>query len=221
MKYLVYKITNKINGKIYIGVHKTENIDDGYLGSGKYLKQAIKKYGAGNFEKEILALFDNSEDMFRMESELVNKDFINDKNTYNLRLGGFGGFDYINSIPGLNNTKRNFESIRLGLKLKAETDPVFVETRRKNGSEQLKKLHQECKIKYDTFTGKTHTDETKKKISDMAKTRIGAKNSQFGTCWIYNTDLMENKKIKNEELNFWIDLGWVKGRKICYYKQID
>lgn len=43
--YTVYKTTNIINGKYYIGVHKTTNPNDSYLGSGKAIKEAIKKYG--------------------------------------------------------------------------------------------------------------------------------------------------------------------------------
>ena len=71
MVYTIYKVTNKINGKCYIGKHQTDDINDGYMGSGKLIKQAIRKYGLDNFSKEILFIFDNEDDMNVKERELV------------------------------------------------------------------------------------------------------------------------------------------------------
>ena len=91
MYYFVYKTTNLKNYKIYIGCHSTDNLDDGYLGSEKYLKRAVKKYGKENFKREILKFFNNEKEMYDYEREIVNEDFIKDKNNYNASLGGGGG----------------------------------------------------------------------------------------------------------------------------------
>lgn len=97
MYYYIYKITNLINQKIYIGVHKTSSLDDGYMGSGKIITAAIKKYGLENFQKDILEFFNSSNEMYIREKEIVTDDFLLREDVYNLRRGGFGGFDYINN----------------------------------------------------------------------------------------------------------------------------
>jgi hypothetical protein len=91
--HLIYKTINLINNKIYIGAHSTNNIDDGYLGSGKMLQSAIKKYGAENFKKEVLYMFSSPEEMFKKEKEIVTEDFVSRFDVYNIVTGGFGGFN--------------------------------------------------------------------------------------------------------------------------------
>jgi hypothetical protein len=89
--YLIYKTTNLVTNKIYIGKHITDNLNDEYLGSGKWLINSIKKYGKENFKKDILFIFDNEIDMNNKEIEIVNLEFILREDTYNLVLGGNGG----------------------------------------------------------------------------------------------------------------------------------
>lgn len=91
MFHLVYKITNTLNAKYYIGVHSTNNIDDGYMGSGSHLKYAIAKHGAENFEREVLHSFESRKDAFSKEAELVTFETLADPLCYNLVLGGING----------------------------------------------------------------------------------------------------------------------------------
>ena len=97
MYYTIYKITNLINNMEYIGAHKTKKLDDGYMGSGTDITDAIIEYGIDNFEKEILHLVEDSELMYFVEKLIVDKEYVLRENTYNLKTGGHGGFDHLNS----------------------------------------------------------------------------------------------------------------------------
>lgn len=91
MKYTIYKITNIVNNKIYVGKHQTLDVNDSYYGSGNLLKKAIKKYGIEFFKKEILYIFDSEEEMNNKEKELITEDFVKRSDTYNMGVGGEGG----------------------------------------------------------------------------------------------------------------------------------
>lgn len=101
MYFTVYRVTNLLDGKYYIGKHQTNNLDDGYLGSGIHIVRAVKAYGKENFSKEILHIFDNEDDMNKMEADLVSVEVCLREDTYNLSPGGKGGFGYINA-SGIN-----------------------------------------------------------------------------------------------------------------------
>lgn len=101
MKYIVYCTTCLVNGKIYIGVHKTENPDvfDGYYGNGvekgwllknpkTAFQRALKKYGYNSFKRAVLYVFDNEDDAYKKEEEIVTLDFIKRKDNYNTSPGG-------------------------------------------------------------------------------------------------------------------------------------
>lgn len=83
-----YKITNNINGHFYYGIHSTEDINDGYMGSGIALKRALKKYGPENFTKEILKYFNTRKEAAKYEEENVTMALISEDGCYNVIPGG-------------------------------------------------------------------------------------------------------------------------------------
>jgi hypothetical protein len=90
MEYILYKTTNIINGRIYVGIHQQDDpyTFDGYLGSGKALFLAIKKYGNDSFVRETLLVFYCLEEAKVAEAVVVDKEFIERKDNYNMTIGG-------------------------------------------------------------------------------------------------------------------------------------
>jgi len=216
MFYTIYQITNLIDGKIYIGKHKTKNLNDQYMGSGKHIKRAIAKHGIESFKKEILFQFDNEVDMNSKEVELVTEEFCLRSDTYNLAIGGQGGFSYLDESgnmvypldrPGVRRAGRIAVN-RLLSKRRVErlkSDEVYREEFNKKVSIGLKRKFE---VDGHHWSGRKHSEETKEKLRKPKN--IGSSNSQFGTMWITNG--IQNRKIKKD-----LDLipeGWYKGRKV-------
>ena len=86
--FTVYQTTCLTNGKIYIGVHKTRDPQDSYLGSGKLMSAAVKKHGRDQFRKEVLFIFETRAEAYAKEKELVTAAFAKRADTYNLMEGG-------------------------------------------------------------------------------------------------------------------------------------
>lgn len=97
MKHFVYKTTNDLNGDYYYGVHSTYDMNDGYIGSGLRLKNAINKYGKSNFTRTIVQYFENRDDALIYEHKILTPDVLADPHCYNIAEGGYGG----NTIAGL------------------------------------------------------------------------------------------------------------------------
>lgn len=169
MKYIIYKTTNKLDGKYYIGCHCTEDENDDYLGSGKHLTSAIKKYGRENFVKDILFILDNKQDMFDRERELVNEEVVKNPLSYNLKIGGSGGNPgLVGAFKGRTHSTETKEKIR-----KSALEQVTTDQKRQ-------KLSQNNWSKKDPVGHKEHVTNINKNIPKSESHREKLRESNLG-----------------------------------------
>ena len=209
--HFIYRTTNLLNEKFYVGMHSTDNLDDGYFGSGKRLGYSVRKYGLENHKFEILEFLPSREELKKREAEVVNAELLTNPQCMNLKFGGEGGWDHTKNMDlKSRNTKCNQRFVE-----RFEDDKEFREAFILAGSKNLESgriKKKEIHGNNNFWLGQPHKDSTKNKISkSMSAATKGEANSQFGTCWICND--VEVKKIKKEELQTWLDQGWRKGRK--------
>ena len=158
----------------------------------------------------------------KKEAEIVNVDFISEENTYNLKVGGFGGWDYINSDDDSRISKNQYamqvaqergiiDKAIEGCNKARNEDSEYDTKRAKKISNTLKEYYSD---KSGTFKGHTHTDETKELIGrKVSVAQKGEGNSQYGTRWIHSETKRSSKKIKRSDP---LPAGWHEGRKMKF-----
>lgn len=196
MYYIVYKTTNLLNGMIYVGSHQTNNLNDNYLGSGKHLRRAIKKYGRENFKFEILHIHPSKEEMFEAEKNIVNEDFVKDPLTYNLKIGGSGGNPgIVGAFKGRTHSEETKEKQRQASANQITTDEKRKKISVNNGMKQKDIAEKVSK----SLMGRTCSEEHRRRVAEanLGKT-------------IVNNGVI-SKRIPKEELSAYQSIGWTKG----------
>lgn len=193
--YCIYKITNLINGKTYIGQHKYKDLNDNYMGSGKLLKLAQKKYGLQNFKKEILVFSIVRKDFIDLlEKEYIAFERLNNKNgCYNISDGGEGGDTHNHHVTVESRRKQSLAlkgriSPTKGLHwynngkvnvLVAECPEGFVkgslQKRKAAWNKGLKMSEKHCKRMSEIGKGRPKSEEWKRKMSERMKGNKNAK----------------------------------------------
>jgi hypothetical protein len=211
---------NLLNGKFYIGAHKTTDLNDGYLGSGTYIRRAVAKHGIVSFQKNVLFYTNSEEEMWNKEEEVIlahKKDPL----CMNVRASARGGFDYINN-SGLNGARALTESgerksdvsnklryrtdekyrlrmneVRRKVLVRLNSDPDFCERRDKRVAKASK-----------VWTGQKHRPDSCQKMSESHK---GEKNHFSGRKWMHHSTY-GSKPVRKEDIEQHIRDGWKFGR---------
>ena len=201
--HYIYKTTCIITNRFYIGMHSTDNLEDGYVGSGKRLWHSINKYGKENHVCQILEFLESRDDLKAREKEIINQEMLNEDLCMNIGLGGQGG------LLNKEHADKFHEAARLSV-IELRKNPEWSNNFRNNISKGIKKAFKDGNFIPYNWSGRKHTEETITKMQESKKGHgIGDKNSQYGKCWITNE--IESKKIYKGDT---IPEGWRLGRKI-------
>lgn len=171
----IYITTNIINGKKYIGQKIFDNKFNNYLGSGKLLKQAIKKYGKKNFYREIIAITYNKNELNELEIEYIClHNAVNSKDYYNISHGGDS------PMAGLywsEEQKQGLSEAMKGHEVSEETKAKISESLKGEKHHNYGKImSEEQKLKLsEVRMGVLHSKETREKIS---QSHIGITHSE-------------------------------------------
>ena len=225
--YAIYQTTCKVNGKIYIGQHRTNDLNDPYLGSGTLIKEDIRRYGMQAFEKKILFVFDNFEEMNEKEKELVTPEFVAREDTYNRIVGGQLDDYEARKLGALITNQKKVENGTLHQswcykKTAEEVHQIAV----KGGKTRSARYERGELI--PSFLGKHHSEESKRKISETKRgTCTGQQNSNYGKhWWKHPTDKTQYGSFTDDNVpQGWVHGSWMNDNlkvvKKCHYCGAD
>lgn len=203
--YYLYQIINLVNNKIYIGVHETFDLNDGYFGSGFALRAAVAKYGKENFKKEVLQYFDSQEAMYQEEGEVVTSEFISRPDVYNLCEGG--------NRVGITAAERGrITQKEAGLGFCY--DPIL----RKKALEALRQQkvgaahNPVIRLEMSRRGNAPNAIAKKKETFKQMKFHQGSDNPMSIRCWVYDIKTRETLLILKEELRSYEERGFQKGK---------
>lgn len=209
---IVYKTTCLINNKIYIGVHCTNKLNDGYIGNGIYNQRtaekgkstqlfhnAVKKYGYDNFKREILHDFIAAEHAFGLEKVIVDEYFVSREDNYNMKIGGNGG----NTMTGKHHKPETLK--KMSISQSGENNPQFgkdpwnkgkkgeysEEYRRKIGIKSKGRIPGNARKVLNTKTGIVYSSSTQaSKETGISKSHITTKckRNNNDSEWKYKKD---------------------------------
>lgn len=218
--HFIYKTTCNVNGKFYYGMHSTDDLNDGYLGSGTMLSHSIRKHGRENFSIEILEFLPDRESLKQREKELITEDILHDPMCMNLTLGGGEGWDTYNKTPQAINRR-----VMNGRMTGASNLRSANKRRWKEQEQRMKEISRLGGIaggNVSKFIAAREAAKSKASIEKRKETfkninhQQGETNSQYGKKWIHSLTEQRSLCVSPQELDLRLNSGWILGRKMKF-----
>lgn len=213
--HYIYKITRD-DGRYYIGMHSTDNLEDGYFGSGKRITRSIKKHGVNKHKKQILEFLPTRIALREREKQIITEEMRNDIQCMNIAPGGGGGFiDEHHQLKcssagaskgGKSTSVRRTNNNDFDIKFRAALSNGV-----KSYLNDNKQVCGERQKRITLAAASAEANEKRKRTLAERNHSKGEKNSQFGTCWV--TKDSKPIKIKKEQLDEYLANGYSRGRK--------
>jgi group I intron endonuclease len=211
---IIYKTTNLINGKFYVG--KDERNKNDYLGSGLNLHRAIKKYGKENFIKETIEICSTREELIEREKYWIKETKAQELG-YNIADGGWGGNTYTEEtkqrVSKISRARKHTPEIRIRIKKTREE-------RKKQNPNIYKMSYERKKLMSKVHKGKVHPEEWRERQSQFMKNftnyspeflemqkgenKRGEKNHMWGTKASEETRRKQSEYHKNNPVRYWL-----------------
>lgn len=202
--HFIYKTTCLVTNRYYIGMHSTDDLEDGYIGSGTRLARSVRKYSKEQHRCEIIEFLPDREALRLREREIVNEEKVIDQECMNLIMGG-GAFDLTQEQYSARNGKCGKIN---GIKHADQLQARFIKWNKEVSPLRNKELN---KIRNQKRIGIPRSPAVKQKISDGNR---GSNNSQFGKVWIFHEDMKISTRVPKSEVGLYLFDGWKLGRRI-------
>lgn len=208
MRCVVYRTINLANDKIYVGVHCARVLDENYLGSGRQIEAAVRKYGRRSFRRDILFEYSTVEEAHAKEREIVTEEFCKRTDTYNINVGGKGGWAYVNKNGRALHWSASQESKSLVI---AKLSVAGRRYRHTKGRKWMRRGNEERNVALSSTESYLQDGWTFGRSTTTPSMR-GRANPQYGRRWISKDGA--SMKVRPEDATEYLEIGWRYGRVV-------
>ena len=206
--HYIYRTTCVVTGKFYVGMHSTDDLQDGYLGSGKILGYSLRKHGRESHKLEILEMCGSREQLKIREREIVNEELLAHPLNINLKYGGEGGLPLFSKEEKAAFHRAGWQAMQKNKDHRASAMKAW----KKSSKSMLNAVRKNIAVATEAAAGSAANNKRKETFAKIGHSKR-EKNPNFGKRNACVTKQGTTKRIPLDHLALYIAAGWKRGMK--------